>query len=305
MSFPTNNHKPVLLKEVFEILKPQPGEFFVDGTLGLAGHATEALKRISPNGLFLGVDRDDQSAKKAEDILVNYTQENEIEKTEIVMIVANFVEVLEKMSKNWTFGKPNCFFLDLGFSSDQIFSGRGFSYDQDEPLIMRYDGDVRKLTAARVVNEYDRKKLSEILREYGEERFADRIADGIVKKRQKKPLRTTKELVEAIRESLPANYPPKKRPEARTFLALRNFINREPEDLKKAMGLIPQAVAKGGRVAVITFNSLEDRIVKKAFKKLSESGTRLLTKKPITPTRKEISQNNRARSAKLRAIQIS
>ncbi len=301
---PSFNHKPVLLKEIFGTLEPRPGEFFVDGTLGLAGHAKVALEKISPGGMLLGIDRDEESAEKAKDILLDYEKEKEIEDVEIMVAVANFTELPEILSGLQISRKPDCLLLDLGFSSAQIFSGKGFSYDRDEPLIMRYDGDADKLTAARVVNEYDRRKISEILEKYGEERFARRIASGVVKKRKEKPLRTTGELAEAVRESLPKNYPFKIRPEARTFFALRNYINHETDDLKKIMDSVPNIITKGGRVAVITFNSLEDRTVKKSFKELSEKGARLLIKKPTSPSKEEIEENNRARSAKLRVIQI-
>lgn len=303
MDLPSENHKPVLLKETFDILDPKPKEFFVDGTLGLAGHAREALVRISPGGIFLGMDRDEESAGRAKDILVNYRDEKKLD-AEIIVAAGNFTEVPEIISGMMISRKPDCLLLDLGFSSAQVFSGKGFSYDRDEPLIMRYDGDVRALTAARVVNEYDKKKLSEILKDYGEERFSDRIAGGIVKKRKEKPIRTTGELAVAVKDSLPAKYPFKIRPEARTFLALRNFVNDEIGDLKRIMGLIPEIMAEGGRVAVITFNSLEDRIVKESFRELGRKGAVLLTKKPISPSMGELKENNRARSAKLRVIKI-
>lgn len=298
------NHKPVLLKEVFTLLKPVSGEFFVDGTLGMAGHAREALKKISPGGLFLGIERDKDSAERAESILRKEKQKEGVENIEIIVKVSNFTEIPEIIAQEEISRKPDCLLLDLGFSLNQVFSGKGFSYDQDEPLIMRYDGDVSKLTAARVVNEYDCKTISEILEKYGEERFAKRIAEGIVKKRKEKPLRTTKELAEAVRKAIPQNYPSKARPEARTFFALRNFINEETKDLEKIVDSIPDFMSQGGRAAVITFNSLEDKIVKETFKELSNSGNRLLTKKPITPTKEEIEENNKSRSAKLRVIKL-
>jgi 16S rRNA (cytosine1402-N4)-methyltransferase len=297
-------HEPVLLKEVFNILKPVPGEFFVDGTLGMAGHAKIAIQKINPNGLFLGLDRDSKSLEEANKILKEYTEEEGI-KTKILLSNSNFNELPEVLANFKVERSPDCILLDLGFSSFQIFSERGFSYDHDEPLIMRYDGDVTALTAARVVNEYDIKKLTEILKIYGEERFSERIAGGIVQSRRKNSLRTTKELKEAVISSLPKNYPNKKRPEARTFLALRNYINHEPEDLKTALNYIPKILAKNGRAGIITFNSLEDKIVKKTFKDLEKNNlVEILTKKPIKPTQGEINKNKRSRSAKLRVIKL-
>jgi 16S rRNA (cytosine1402-N4)-methyltransferase len=299
-----SGHVPVLLKEVFEILKPVPGEFFIDGTLGLAGHAKVALKKINPEGIFLGIDRDISSIEKAKNIISEHKKEEGIKDVKVIIVSNNFTEIPDIIIRNNINRKADCLLLDLGFSSIQVFSGKGFSYDKDEPLIMRYDGDASKLTAARVVNEYDYKKLSNLLKEYGEERFSERIADGIVKKRKNKPIRTTKELSEIIKNSLPSSYLFKARPEARTFFALRNYINEETESLKKILNLIPDIMADKGRAAIITFNSLEDKIVKEIFKELSKKTARLLTKKPISPTKEEIVKNNKSRSAKLRAIQI-
>jgi 16S rRNA (cytosine1402-N4)-methyltransferase len=262
------------------------------------------LEKIAPGGMFLGIDRDKDSTEKAKDILIDYKEKNGIKGVEIIIATANFTEIPEILFNLDISQKPDCFLLDLGFSSVQVFSGKGFSYDKDEPLIMRYDGDVSKLTAARVVNEYDYKKLSSLLKEYGEERFSQKIADGIVKRRKEKPIRTTKELSEIIKNSLPKNYLFKTRPEARTFFALRNYINKETESLEKILNLIPDIMADKGRAAIITFNSLEDKIVKEIFKELSKKTARLLTKKPISPTKEEIGKNNKSRSAKLRAIQI-
>jgi 16S rRNA (cytosine1402-N4)-methyltransferase len=293
-------HEPVLLKEVFEVLEPKSGDFFVDATLGMAGHAKKAVKKISPGGFFVGIDRDPDSFKKGKQKLAEYVKEENLE-VDLSFFQTNFTDlpqVIKELER-----KPDCILFDLGFSTFQVFSGKGFSYDQDEPLIMRYDGDVSKLTAARVLNEYDKKKLAQILKQYGEERFAERIADGITKQRREESLRTTKDLVKAVRGSLPPNYPSKKRPEARVFLALRNFINHEPEDLKEMVEFLPDVLSKTGKAVIITFNSLEDRIVKKSFKSLSEKGrVELLTKKPIKPSKKEIEKNNYARSAKIRAI---
>ncbi len=293
-------HEPVLLKEVFEVLQPEPKDFFIDATLGMAGHAKKAVEKLSPGGLFLGIDRDPDSFKKGKQKLVEYVKKENLE-VDLSFFQTNFTDLPQMIEEVGR--KPDCILFDLGFSTFQVFSGKGFSYDQDEPLIMRYDGDVSKLTAARVLNEYDKKKLTQILKQYGEERFAERIADGISKERRKKSFRTTKDLVKAVRKSLPPNYPDKKRPEARVFLALRNFINHEPEDLKKMVEFLPNILSKNGKAAIITFNSLEDRIVKKSFKSLSKDNkVELLTKKPIKPSKKEIDKNNYARSAKIRAI---
>ncbi len=276
---------------------------FVDGTLGAGGHAAAILEQISPDGMFLGIDWDKKAAEQAKKRLMLVIQEQRLKVT-LRIAAGNFGEIRDIVAQK-AGKRANALLLDLGFSSDQLVSGKGFSFNRDEPLIMRYDGNIAGLTAARVLGESNEHRLAAILEQYGEEKFAKRIAKGIVKARKVKPLRTTFELVDAIRTSLPHGYRPKLHSATRTFLALRLFVNEELKNLERALKSIPDVMARDGRMAIISFHSLEDRIVKQQFRELAKNNkVRLITKKPIVPTDDEIAGNPRSRSAKLRAIQL-
>jgi len=276
-------HNPVLQKEVLKYLDPKANENFIDCTINGGGHALAVLERIKPEGKVLGIDLD----KKVIDQLGS--------KDNLILVCDNFVN-LKKIVKELEF-KPDGILFDLGMSSwhlDQ--SGKGFSFLKDEPLDMRYS-EQTDLTAEKIVNEYSLKELEKIIKEYGEERFARRIAKKIVDKRKKKRIKTTLELSEAIKFK-------QKRIHfaTRTFQALRIAVNDELNILAKT---IPQAIdilVPGARLAVISFHSLEDRIVKNLFKSLSSEEFEILTNKPIKPSLEEITSNHRSRSAKLRAI---
>lgn len=290
------NHIPVLLKEVIEILNPKPGpacrqagNFFIDGTVGSGGHAAEIMKRIGPKGKFLGIDWDENNLNS------------------LVSVHGNFAD-LPKILEERKLGKADGLLLDLGMSSEQLErSGRGFSFLRDEPLIMRYQylgGRTSEiLTAAEVINSFSEKELADIFFKYGEERFSRRIARKIIEERRKKRILTTFKLVEIIKKAVPKNYERGRiHPATRTFLALRIFTNQELVNLEKLLNSLGQILKVGGRIAVISFNSLEDRLVKNYFRERAKNGEiEILTKKPIRPTIEEIKQNPRSRSAKLRA----
>lgn len=295
------DHKPVLLNEVIKTLDPRPGEFFVDGTLGEGGHALEIIKRIGRRGKFIGIDLDKESIERFKEKIDDISEKV---KPKIILIQGNFADI-KKFLKKKKLGKINGLLLDLGFSSHQLESVQGLSFSRNKPLIMRYDKDFSGLTAARVVNEYDEKKLAEIFKRYGEEKFAKRIAQGIAKERRKKPIRTAFDLVEIVKKYTPARYPRRIHPATRVFLALRMFVNKELDNLEKVLSSVPDITKKNARIAVISFNSLEDRIVKTYFKNFYKEGkAEILTKKPITPSKREILENPRSRSAKLRVIKI-
>jgi len=286
-------HVPVLLNEVLEHLAPKPGQTFIDGTLGDGGHAEEILERIAPNGVLLGIDLDQGAINRARVRLARFGDCFITERGNYRDIAA----IAEKLG----ISAVNGIVLDLGISSAELEeSGRGFSFQKDEPLDMRLGAE--GATAAEILNSSTKDELARILRLYGEERYANRIAEEIVRRRRKKRIITTVELVDAIREAVPQNYERGRiHPATRTFQALRLAVNDELQGLHEALPQAAQVLATGGRIAVISFHSLEDRIVKQSFRDSEE--LRIITKKPIRPTEKEIMANPRARSAKLRVAE--
>lgn len=292
-------HIPVLLNEVLEVLNPQTGEFFIDGTFGGGGHSVAILEKIGIKGKLLGVDWDKKVISE---------QKNRFKKFKnVILTEGNFADLPEILEASGNkLGKADGLILDLGFSSWQLEeSSRGFSFLKDEPLDMRYS-DEMDLTAAEVVSGFREDELKIIIKNYGGERYAGRIARQILKERKIKPIRTTFDLVAVIKKAVPKNYEHRRiHPATRTFLALRIFVNEEIENLKKALDDLPKILKVGGRIAVISFNSLEDRIVKKYFQENQKSGLlKIITKKPISPSLEEILINHRSRSAKLRAAMM-
>ena len=286
---------PVMKEEIIRFFNPQPGEDFVDCTVGLGGHAMAILERNKPDGRVLGIDFDST-------ILENLKRKisgTDLERR-LILVCDNFAN-LETIAKNHGFTGVSGVLFDLGLSSWHLeASGRGFSFWRDEPLDMRYSPQKSDLTAEIIVNTWSLRDIEYVLRVYGEERFAHRIAREIVNSR---PLRTTVDLVMAIERATPAWYHRRKTHFAtKTFQALRIAVNNELENLEKAL---PQALGilrSGGKLAVIAFHSLEDRIVKNFLKaKAKDGAVKILTKKPVRPSKEEIAQNPRARSAKLRA----
>lgn len=311
-------HIPVLLKETIEILNPRPGKFFIDGTLGSAGHAIEILKRISPNGIFLGIDWDKQAIENFKSNLEFKTC-----KLKVIELIhenyANLPKIL-KSSKNEKFknSKADGLFLDLGMSSDQLEnSKRGFSFLKNEILDMRYDKEVqnsklkiKNLTAAEVVNSFREEALADIFYKYGEERFSRQIAKKIVEERKIGKILTTFNLVNVIKKAVPFYHSQKStvknrtiHPATRIFQALRIYVNDELGNLEKLLKNLDKILKSKGRAAIISFHSLEDRLVKNYFREMVKQGKgEILTKKPIRPTIQEVQNNSHSRSAKMRAI---
>lgn len=302
-------HIPVLMNEVMNLMNPQPGEKFVDCTLGGAGHSKEFLKKILPGGFLLGLDQDKNALQAAENNLQEFAGN-------FLLIHSNFEKLDDVLKKYTPLGVDGIFF-DLGVSSPQLdVTERGFSYNNDAPLDMRMNRD-DKFTARELINTYSEKDLTDIIFKYGEERWSKRIAQFIVKARVEKEITTTGELVEIIKKAIPKKARIKgPHPAKRTFQAIRIAVNRELEVLEKTLDMAIGWLKPGGRIGVITFHSLEDRIVKEKFKYHSlecicppeipicqcdkKAEVKVLTRKPIMAGKSELESNPRSRSAKLR-----
>lgn len=268
----------------------RPGGFWVDGTVGLGGHAAAILRASAPNGRLLGLDRDSETLARARETLAPFAERARLEQ-------ADFREIEERS------GEPaDGILLDLGVSSAQLDDpGRGFSFQADGPLDMRMDRGGGE-TAADLVNRLPEKTLADLIFRYGEERASRRIARGIVRARERAPLRSTAELAEIVRRASPRRRRPGHDPATRTFQALRIRVNRELEGLERAVEKAASCLAPRGRLAVIAFHSLEDRAVKTTFRALAGEGFSLVTRKPLRPSTEEVRRNPRARSARLRAL---
>ncbi|MEK7554995.1 MAG: 16S rRNA (cytosine(1402)-N(4))-methyltransferase RsmH [Patescibacteria group bacterium] len=291
-------HIPVLLHEVVNVLDPKTGECFVDGTLGGGGYAAEILNRFGGSGKFLGIDWDSRMLRDAQERISGIAGPG----VELALEVGNYADLLDILGEKG-FGRADGIVLDLGFSSDHVgVSGRGFSFMRDEPLLMTYSDDATPVK--ELIRGMDESELRGIIRAFGEERYAGRIARAIKERLRRGKIEMSGELTEIIVKALPRQYERGRiHPATRTFQALRIFANRELENLEQFIETLPEIVAPGGRVAIVSFHSLEDRIVKHGFRGIvSEGLATLITKKPITPTLSEIAENPRARSAKLRAI---
>lgn len=270
-------HRPVLLNEVIALLDPKPGEFFIDATYGGGGHSRAIREKIGQKGRLLTIDWSESAAAE---------------------IHANFAD-LPQILKELNLPLADGLLLDLGYSSDQLEkSGRGFSFLRNEPLIMTYSNVSPPVY--KILQELQESELAKIIKNFGEERYARQIAHEINKQRKKQPISTTGELVEAIKRAVPQNYERGRiHPATRTFQALRIYANQELTNLENLLKSIKEVVASGGRAAIISFHSLEDRLVKNYFKNLT-----VITKKPIRPTAEEVRINPRARSARLRVAII-
>lgn len=288
-------HTPVLLNKVLEILSPMPGEFIIDGTMNGGGHATEIIKRLAPKGTFLGIDLDKEMVAEAKK---KFAGEKSVA---INLMESNYTDIPAILKKK-KMGKANGLLLDLGFSSSQLESGRGFSFRKDEPLFMTYGSTGP--TAAEVVNGLAEKELADIFYTYGEERRSRQIAKRIVEARQKKRIMTTGELANVVRGTVGQSYEGGRiDPSTRVFQALRIYVNKELENLAKVLSELKDILRPGGIAAIISFHSLEDRLVKQAFREMEKDGVgEIITKKPITADLGEQRNNPRSRSAKLRAI---
>ncbi len=287
-------HIPVLKDEVLKYLNPQPNENFVDCTCGFAGHSKAILEKNGPDGKVLGIEWDSEVFEKIK-------QQN----IERLVLANDSYRNLKKIIGEQNFGQVAGILLDLGMSSwDVESSGRGFSFQKDEILDMRYSAEPQNnLTAQTIVNEWPEEEIKKILKEYGEELFAGSIAGGIAKTRQKERIITTFQLADIIKRNTPAWYSRRKiNPATKTFQALRIAVNDELVSLREVLPQAIDCLAAGGRLAIISFHSLEDAIVKKFFKENSKSGIlKIIAKKPIRPLWSEIMDNPRARSSRLRA----
>ena len=290
-------HRPVLLEEALFFLNPAPGKVIVDATIGLAGHAKEIMQKISPGGTLIGIDRDSESLKIAHEKLKPF-------QGTFKLINENFRN-LKEILKNIGIEKVDGVLFDLGVSSLQLErNDRGFSIKNNGPLDMRMNKD-QALTAKDLVNNLREDELSNLIRDFGEERFHRRIAGNIVNMRRKNQIKTTGELAEIIIASLPyGRRHGRIHPATRTFQALRIRVNDELRALEDVLRELPHVLKNGARACVVSFHSLEDRIVKNIFREFAKEGLfRILTKRIVTAGEKEILENPRARSAKLRAIE--
>jgi len=285
-------HEPVLLEEALELLAVKPGGIYVDGTVGLGGHAAEILGRSAPDGRLTGADRDAEALVRAGEALASFGDR-------VRLLHADYRGLPALLGDE----RPHGILLDLGVSSLQLDSpDRGFSFRTEGPLDMRMDRS-RGETAAQVVNRMPEKPLADLIHRWGEDRAARRIARAIVEARRRGRIETTGALAEVVRRAAGRGGRRGFDPATRTFQALRIHVNRELEGLAPALEALARTLAPGGRLAVIAFHSLEDREVKHTFRALGAGGFRLLTRKPVRPGARELARNPRARSARLRAIE--
>lgn len=300
-------HIPVLLDEVLDRLDIKPDGIYIDGTVGGAGHSSEIAKRLT-TGRLIGIDRDPDAVKTASERLAPYNA---------TVVRGNYDEI-KSICRELDISGADGILMDLGVSSYQLDEAeRGFSYHNDAPLDMRMSKE--GLSARDIVNEYSQKELSDIIFRYGEEKFAGRIAANIVREREKAPIETTLQLAEIVKNSVPAAKRREKNPCKKTFQAIRIAVNSEFEHLETALEDAFDMLNVGGRLCVITFHSLEDRIVKRHFAEFCKGCTcppdfpvcicgktprgKLILRKPAEASEKELSENARARSAKLRVVE--
>ena len=305
------NHVSVLLNECIENLNIKPDGIYVDGTMGGAGHSLEIVKKLSPKGMLIGIDRDEEALAVAKERLKDFSN---------VKYVHDNHDNIDEIIKNLNLKGVDGILLDLGVSSYQIDEKtRGFTYMNDGPLDMRMDKS-QELTAEYIVHNYKEQELARIIFEYGEEKFSRKIAKNICEYRSNKKIETTSELVKIIEKSIPGKFREKNsHPAKRTFQAIRIEVNNEIEPLYNTVKNSINALNSKGRLCVITFHSLEDRMVKKAYVDAEGKCTcpkdlpycvcgnvslgKIINKKPILPTEKEMQENSRSRSAKLRVFE--
>lgn len=290
-------HIPVLLNESVDSLSLHSGDVFLDGTLGAGGHSAQVAQRFGTSVKIVGLDRDAGAVARSAERLRALGADAQV-------FTENFRD-LDHVLNELGIKEVNAILLDLGISSDQLeSSGRGFSFQKDEPLLMTMSEN-GELSAREVLNTWDEETLELILRGFGEERYSRRIAREIVRRREEKPFETTADLLEAVRAATPASYGRSKiNPATRTFQALRIAVNQELDSLEEGLRKGFEALAPKGRFAVISFHSLEDRIVKNFFRERDKSGeAKIISKKPVTPSEEELENNPRSRSAKLRVIE--
>ncbi|MDP8299002.1 MAG: 16S rRNA (cytosine(1402)-N(4))-methyltransferase RsmH [Candidatus Tantalella remota] len=290
-------HLPVLLKKAIDHLDPEAGDIILDATLGGGGHAEAILQRIVPDGTLIGTDADTEAIERCRVYLARFGEA-------AVLVHKNFGKI-DEVLKAVNIDKLDGALFDLGISSFQIDEAdRGFSFLRDGPLDMRFDCGAQ-LTASEVVNRFGREKLTDILKEYGEERHAKLVAAGICVARRKQRIETTGQLKDIVMKAVGAKYRKQRlHPATRTFQALRIYVNDELSSIAKAVRDVVRYLSPGGRVCVISFHSLEDRIIKNIFREeASEGSLEIITRKPVTPDAEEIRENPRARSAKMRVAE--
>jgi len=298
-------HIPVLVEEVMVLLRCEPGKTYVDATLGGGGHALEILKRTAPDGIVIGVEWDEDAIIEAKKVLMPFGERVEIFRE-------NFID-LPDLLRTMKIESVDGILLDLGLSSLQLEKAeRGFSLKGEGPLDMRMDQRIT-YTAADLVNHLSQKELADTLFECGEERWARRIAKAIVRERDRVPIRTTQTLRRIVHHVIPRRFHPRRIDAAtKTFQAFRIRVNSELENLREILETGWRLLKKGGRMCVISFHSLEDRMVKETFKRLERGGADfpgpggmvcIITKKPVTPSEEERRRNPRSRSAKLRCAE--
>ncbi len=287
-------HIPVLKDEVLKYLDPKENENFIDCTAGEGGHMFAILEKTTPNGKILAIDKDVRNIG-----LIEMKAKERGLGSRVVVREGNYADI-DKIVEKEEFGKVSGILLDLGISSWHINeSGRGFSFQKDEPLDMRYcPGD--GVTAWEIVNSWPPEEIELILREFGEERFAKRISEAIVFRRKVQKIDTASDLAKVISDNVPKTK--RIHPATRTFQALRIVVNTELENIERVLPLALKILERRGRIVAISFHSLEDRIIKRFFREMSDEGEmKILTKRPVIPSDEEIKKNQRSRSAKLRA----
>lgn len=306
-----NMHESVLLKEVIEGLEVKDNEIFVDMTLGNAGHCKAILESGVTNLTIIGIDADPVAIKKSKEVLASYENDHTI------YFETTYFDSIEKILKEKSLNHVDKVLFDLGFRSDQVDNPeRGFSFLKEGPLDMSFESSVygterqNSVTASEIVNEWQEDSIADIIYGFGEEKFSRRIARKIVEVREEKQkdgkkIETTTELAEIVKSAVPMFYRHRKiHPATKTFQALRIAVNGELEKFEKTLKFIFEKLSPGGRIAVISFHSLEDRIAKRFFKEKAKEGlVKLINKKPITPTEEEIAKNPRSRSSKLRILE--
>ncbi|MGQ9776107.1 MAG: 16S rRNA (cytosine(1402)-N(4))-methyltransferase RsmH [Thermodesulfobacteriota bacterium] len=290
-------HIPVMVEEVMEYLRCEPRGVYVDATLGEGGHAEEILKRSAPHGILIGIEWDEEAIEEAKRKLEPYGRR-------VRIFRENFIH-LQELLREEKIEEVDGILLDLGLSSLQLEKAeRGFSFQKEGPLDMRMDRRTQQI-ATDLVNHLSIAELEKMLKEFGEERWAKRIARAIVMEREKEPIRTTQALRKVVHQVIPKRFHSRRiDPATKTFQALRIKLNKELENLKRILDSGWQVLRGGGRFVVLSFHSLEDRMVKEAFGRLEKEGRmRILTPKPISPTLSERIENPRSRSAKLRCAE--
>lgn len=290
-------HTPVMVKEILDYLNLRPRQIIVDATIGTAGHSLAMLERILPGGRLIGIDRDQESLAVAKERLHQFSESCEF-------VHGNFMDI-DNILKSINIKKIDGILFDLGVSSFQLEDpNRGFSFQSEGPLDMRLDR-TSFISAYDLVNNLNQEELSSLLLTFGQERWHNRIARFLVRERERKPIATTLQLSDIVLRAMPYRYRYSRiHPATRTFQAVRIAVNRELEALEIALAKSVELLNKGGRICIISFHSLEDRVAKFSFRRFNAEGkTNIITAKPLTPTSEETKENRSSRSSKLRVAQ--